>query len=313
MPNGRNTWSSAYDARRFYRPSFFGGFQFFPPVIKGLLIANVGVYLFFLFFGSVHIRGVSLTYVFNSLFALFPLGSDFYPWQLFTYMFIHGGFMHLFFNMFALWMFGMEVENTWGSRKFFLYYLICGVGAALSNLFIAPLFGATGPTVGASGAIYGVLLAFGLMFPDRYIFLFPLFVPIKSKYFVAVYILLEVFSGVTGTSDGVAHFAHLGGAAVGYIYLLIDTRRLPFEGVLNRARSMWSSGGQRMRAIPRSGFYGNVTDAKFSDIQEPNVKNEQDVNQEKIDAILDKISVSGYQSLSDEEKRMLFEASKKLN
>lgn len=313
MPNTRSIWASEYEARRFYRPSLFGGFRFFPPVIKGLLIANVGVYLFFLLFGFAHIRGVSLTYIFNSLFALFPLGSDFYPWQVFTYMFIHGGFMHLFFNMFALWMFGMEVENTWGSRKFFLYYMICGLGAAFSNLFIAPLFGSTGPTVGASGAIYGVLLAFGLMFPDRYIFLFPFFVPIKSKYFVALYILLEIFSGVTGTSDGVAHFAHLGGAAVGYIYLLIDTRRLPFEGIFNRARSAWNSGGRSFRPRPSSGIYGNVTDAKFTDIQEPHVKTEQELNQEKIDAILDKISVSGYQSLSDEEKRMLFEASKKLN
>jgi membrane associated rhomboid family serine protease len=312
MAYTRGTWADQYGSSRYYRPSLFGGFSFFPPVIKALLIANVGVFLFFLLFGAVHIQGVSIAYLLDSLFALFPLGSNFYPWQLFTYLFIHGGFLHLFFNMFALWMFGMEVENTWGSKKFLTYYLICGVGAGLSNLFIAPLFGSTGPTVGASGAIYGVLLAFGLMFPNRYIFLFPFFVPIKSKYFVAGYILLEVFSGVTGTSDGVAHFAHLGGAAVGYIYMLIDAHRLPFEGVFSHVASALSSGIGR-RTMPPSRMYRDVTDAQFTDVHEPRTKSEQDINQEKIDAILDKISVSGYQSLTDEEKRMLFDASKKMN
>lgn len=312
MPSRRTTWADEYSGPRFYRPSFFGGFSYFPPVIKSLLIANVGVFLFYLFFGFLRIGGVPLSYLFNTWLALFPLGSDFFPWQVFTYMFIHGGFVHLFFNMFALWMFGMEIENTWGSKKFLLYYLLCGVGAAFSNLFIAPLFGATGPTVGASGAVYGVLLAFGLMFPDRYIFLFPFLVPIKAKYFVGMYILLEVFSGVTGTSDGVAHFAHLGGAAVGYLYLLIDRRRLPFEGLLGRARSAWSSATNK-RSPYASKQSGNVTDAKYYDVGKPYEKNEKETNQEKIDAILDKISVSGYQSLTDEEKRILFDASKKLN
>src|SRR6202008_2569552 len=146
---------------------------------------------------------------------LYPVGQGFYPWQLFTYMFMHGGLMHLLFNMFALWMFGMELENTWGSRKFMLYYLICGVGAGLSNLFIGPLFGPAGPTVGASGAIYGVLIAFGMMFPDRPIFVYFL-LPIRARYFVLIYITLEVYAGITGTADGIAHFAHLGGAAVGF-------------------------------------------------------------------------------------------------
>jgi membrane associated rhomboid family serine protease len=301
-----------YGTRRYYRPSFFGGFSFFPPVIKTLLISNVAVYLFFLFFAPLSIGGVSLGYYVQKFFALYPLGSDFYPWQLFSYMFIHGGFWHLFFNMFALWMFGMEIENTWGSRKFLLFYFVCGVGAGLSTLFLGPLFGPVGPTVGASGSIYGVLIAFAMMFPDRYVFLFPFFVPIKAKYLIAFYIIVEVFNGVTGTSDGIAHFAHLGGAAVGYLYLLVGLRRLPFAGVIDRLSSLWGSEKYRPRPYASSGG-SEVTDAKFYDLHGPQEKTKEDLDQQIIDAILDKISVSGYQSLSEDEKRILFEASKKLN
>src|SRR6266849_8971448 len=213
-----------YTNSNYYRPSFFGGFQYFPPVIKSLLISNVAIFwIAYLFSGNL-LQGISLDAPIKKLFYLFPLGSeDFGIWQLFTYMFMHGGFMHLLFNMFALWMFGMELENTWGSRKFLVYYLVCGVGAGISNLLIGPLFGGAGPTVGASGAIYGVLIAFGMMFPDRPIFVYFL-LPIQARYFVALYILLELYAGVTGTADGVAHFAHLGGAAVGLIYMLIDQK-----------------------------------------------------------------------------------------
>ncbi|MEK6572240.1 MAG: rhomboid family intramembrane serine protease [Bacteroidota bacterium] len=307
------TWTSEHDARRYYRPSFFGGFSLFPPVIKTLLISNVTVFLFLFLLGPLRIGRVPVSDLLISWFGLFPLEGGFYPWQVFTYMFLHGGFFHLFFNMFALWMFGMEIENSWGSKKFLLYYLLCGVGAALSNLFVAPIFGATGPTVGASGAIYGVLLAFGLLFPDRYVFMFPFFVPVKAKYLVSLFILLEVFYGVTGTSDGVAHFAHLGGAAIGYLYLLVDRRRLPFEGIFNRVRVAWNSGRYRRSPYGSEQYNRSVADARFSEIHESQEKSEDETTQEKIDAILDKISVSGYQSLTEDEKRMLFEASKKLS
>ena len=112
-------------------------------------------------------------------------------------MFLHGGFWHLFLNMLALWMFGVELEYTWGSRRFLIYYLLCGLGAGIVNLLVAPLLGQAAPTVGASGAIFGVLIAFGMLFPDRPIYLY-LLLPVRAKYFVLGYIALELFYGVTG-------------------------------------------------------------------------------------------------------------------
>lgn len=291
----------------YQRPSLFGGFRFFPPVIKTLLLANIGMFIVTGFFGLFRIGGVPLAGAIGSVLPLYPLGDGFQVWQLITYLFMHGGLMHLVFNMFALWMFGMELENTWGSKKFLIYYMICGIGAGVSNLLVAPLFGQAGPTVGASGAIYGVLIAFGMMFPDRPIFIYFL-LPIRAKYFVLLYILLEVYSGVTGTSDGIAHFAHLGGAAVGFVYILVDRRSSPFGGILAKAR-------QRIIPSEHAATYSSrydereVSDAKFFDVRDGDAA----VSQEQIDQILDKISQSGYQSLTEKEKKLLFEASKKLN
>ena len=297
-----------YTSPNYYRPSLYGGFRFFPPVIKFLLVSNVAVFFLLAFFGLFRIQGISLGSVLNSILPLYPLGEGFQVWQLFTYMFMHGGVMHLFFNMFALWMFGMELENFWGSRKFAIYYMLCGLGAGFANLFVSPLFGVSGPTVGASGAIYGVLLAFGVIFPDRPILIYFL-LPIKARYFVLMYILLELYAGVTGTADGVAHFAHLGGAAVGLVYLLLDRQELPFRGFWSRTTRMFTPS-------PRVGEYSSyrkpmeeVSDAKYYDLHDE----ENRVNQQRIDEILDKISQNGYQGLTEEEKKILFEASKKLN
>ncbi len=295
-----------YETPNYYRPSLFGGFQYFPPVIKTLLITNVGVYLLASFLALFRMRGVELGRGLEMLLYLFPLGDGFRPWQLITYMFMHGGLMHLLFNMLALWMFGMELENAWGSKKFLTYYMICGIGAGLSTLLIGPMFGPSGPTVGASGAIYGVLIAFGVLFPDRPIFIWFL-LPIKARYFVVLYIALELYAGITGTSDGIAHFAHLGGAAVGYAYLLIDQRRLPFSRAVEGMKERFGGSSPRMRKDKFD--VHDISDAHFHDITD-----DQDrVSQQRIDEILDKISQSGYQSLTNEEKRMLFEASKKLN
>jgi len=292
-------------SNQYYRPSPFGGFRFFPPVIKALLISNVAIFLLAVFFGMFRIGTLPLSEIVNYVFALYPLGNGFQVWQLFTYMFMHGGFMHLFFNMFALWMFGMDLENDWGSKKFLTYYLICGVGAGISNLLIGPFFGPSAPTVGASGAIYGVLLAFGLMYPDRPIFIYFL-LPIRARYFVLLYIVLELYAGVTGSADGIAHFAHLGGAAVGFIFILLDSDRVPWR--------RWVEGWRSRMARPyRYGDYAsrsreNVSDARYHEVEE-----DEEISQERIDEILDKISKSGYQNLTEEEKRILFDASKKLN
>lgn len=295
-----------YSNSSYYRPTPFGGFRFFPPVIKVLIVSNVAIYLLSSFFGLFRFDDVSFGAVLNYIFALYPIDAGFQLWQLFTYMFMHGGLMHLLFNMFALWMFGMELENTWGSKKFLIYYLVCGLGAALANLFIAPIFGPTGPTVGASGSIYGVLLAFGMLFPDRPIFLYFL-LPIKARYFVMMYIALELYAGMTGTPDGIAHFAHLGGAAVGFIYLMIDMDRIP----LRKYWEVWHRSSAKLGRYRDSSERGrkDVSDASYFDIKEhPN-----SIDQARIDEILDKISKSGYQNLSEEEKRILFDASKKLN
>ena len=139
-------------------------------MFKSLLIANTAVFGLMLFLGLFTLDGYPVSRFIGEVFPLYPLGQGFQVWQLVTYLFMHGSFMHLLFNMFALWMFGLELENEWGSKKFLAYYALCGFGAALANLFIAPLFAPAAPTVGASGAIYGVLLAFGMMYPDRPIF-----------------------------------------------------------------------------------------------------------------------------------------------
>src|SRR5690625_2936508 len=149
--------------------------------------------------------------------ALWPVESGlFAPWQLVTYMFIHAGFSHIIFNLFALWIFGQGIENYWGTKRFALYYFLTGIGAALIHMWIG---GGGAPTIGASGAVYGILLAFGMMFPDRYIMLLIPPIPIKAKYFVAIFGAIELFYGVTGTRVGIAHFAHLGGMVVGFLLI----------------------------------------------------------------------------------------------
>ncbi len=138
------------------------------------------------------------------------------PWQLVTYMFLHADLSHIFFNLFALWIFGQAIENLWGTRRFFIYYMLTGIGAAIIHMTIGGYFTYT---IGASGAVFGILLAFGMMFPDRYIILLFPPIPIKAKYFVGIYGVIELFSGLSRADSGVAHFAHLGGLVVGFILI----------------------------------------------------------------------------------------------
>jgi membrane associated rhomboid family serine protease len=292
---------------RFNKPSMFGGFAFFPPVIKYLLISNVIIFLFqFLFLGTFKIKGFQLGPWFMNTFSLMPLGHGFMPWQLFSYMFMHAGFLHLFFNMFALWMFGMELENLWGSKKFILYYLMCGVGAGLANLLIAPLFTHAGPTIGASGSVYGILVAFGMMFPERKILIYFLF-PIKAKYFVLLYMVIEMIS--VGNTDGIAHFAHLGGALVGFIYILASNSPVIRE-LFNFKNHSKEETEWKPRNVQRNSYYEKYN--KMYDVNNENEK-EDDISQEKVDEILDKIGKEGYANLTEEEKKILFDASKKIH
>lgn len=209
-----------------------------PTVTKNLIIINA-----LLFLGTIVAEryGIDL----NDLLGLhFFLADKFNPAQLFTYMFMHGGLSHLFFNMFAVWMFGRILEQVWGPKRFLFYYILCGVGAGivqeivqfihyetvLSSYANVDLGGQIVPvadylnlmvTVGASGAVYAILLAFGMLFPNHEIFIIPLPFPIKAKYLVIGYAVLELYLGLSNNaSDNVAHFAHLGGMIFGFILIM---------------------------------------------------------------------------------------------
>ena len=187
-----------------YSPN--SSFSVFPPAVKNRLIINALV-----FFALTTPQIGDFIFTFG---ALWPLGNPrFEIWQLVTYMFLHGGMGHLFFNLFALWIFGQAIENFWGTKRFVMYYFLTGIGAAIIHMFIG---GGGAPTVGASGAVFGILLAFGMMFPERYIMLLIPPIPIKAKYFVMIFGAIELFSGVMRPGSGIAHFAHLGGMVVGF-------------------------------------------------------------------------------------------------
>ncbi len=148
--------------------------------------------------------------------ALWPLQSGYFaPWQLVSYGFLHGGFNHLFFNMFALWMFGLQLERVWGSQRFALYYFVCIVGAAITQLIVQQLSGQFYPTIGASGAVFGLLLAYGVTWPENRVLLLFFPVPIKAKWFVLIYGGIELIFGITNAMPQIAHFAHLGGLLFG--------------------------------------------------------------------------------------------------
>jgi len=190
-----------------------------PPVTQTLIIANVVVFLLQMSGG-----GTPLV----EWFALWP-GEDFQPWQLVTYAFLHGGMAHIFFNMFALYMFGSDVERLFGSRFYLAYYFVCVITAALSHLAMTFLMGSPEvPTVGASGGIYGLLLAFGMYFPHRRVMLLFPPIPMSARTFVILFGALELVLGVTGTAAGVAHFAHLGGMLGGWLMILYRRKKRIF-------------------------------------------------------------------------------------
>ena len=187
---------------------------------KAIVGVNVGIFLLQLF-------GSGL-----SLFALWPIQSGlFRPWQVLTYGFMHGSWLHIFFNMFAVLMFGSAVEELFGARRYLVYYMLCVVGAALMHLIVVSV--APGmplaPTVGASGGVFGLLLAFGMAFPRRELIIFPIPIPIQAWLAVTLYGAMELYLGVTRTASGVAHFAHLGGMATGFVLIRYWTaqRRRP--------------------------------------------------------------------------------------
>ena len=301
-----------------------------PVITKNLLIINL---LFFVASWVFEARGVYLSSIGGLHFFLAP---DFALYQFVTYQFLHSGFTHLFFNMFALWMFGGVIENVWGPRRFLFYYLVCGIFAGLmqegaqlvhfmlvlqdSNPFIglmqalevAHVYGGelnAWTTIGASGAVYSVLLAFGMLFPDNRIFIFPLPVPIKAKWFVMFYVAVEAFSAITSPGDGVAHTAHLGGMLCGFL-LIRYWRRHPGNFDAAVGHDFFNGMKQRFDKMKRE----HQAQMKVEQPQHENKDWEYNArkraNQERIDEILDKIRRSGYDSLTKEEKRELFDSTK---
>ncbi len=339
-----------------------GGFNILPPGVKNLLIINI--LAFFATFVFLKTGRADLT----ELFGLhFPGATNFHVWQFVTYMFMHANFSHIFFNMFALWMFGAAVENTWGTKRFLIYYFITGLGAALVHylvtyLQIHPMLALLNQfldspsidtyrylaenakdarvhdmlvknlqvlqqnpdsvdelvsktvyfkanylnsfnIIGASGAVYGVLLAFGMLFPNDYIYLY-FMLPIKAKWFVVIYGVIELVTGLS-TSDGIAHFAHLGGMIFGLIVILLWRRN-------ERNHNGWIMPEKektfRLRRKKDKYYVSTESGRPLSD-EEYNAKRLEE--KKETDRILDKISKGGYESLSSEEKDFLFRQSQK--
>ena len=298
------------------------GFRVLPTIVKHLLIINVLMFLAYITLTRFHID-------LNDILGLhFFKASDFRIYQLVTYMFMHGNFGHLFFNMFALWMFGNTLENIWGSKRFLLFYMVCGIGAGLCQELVQYIQYATSlaqyetvnmsgriismdsylnmmTTVGASGAIYGLLLAFGMMFPDSRIYLYFLF-PIKAKWFVIGYAVLELILGFQGV-DNVAHFAHLGGMLFGLL-LILYWRKHPAGPDKNfrKLKDIFQSWKRKSQ----------MKYTRYEEVYDKMPRSDEDYNYQKakkerdIDAILDKVAKNGYDSLTKEEKEFLFKNSK---
>jgi membrane associated rhomboid family serine protease len=182
-----------------------------PPVTRALIIANVIVFLLQQVAGN----------VLTALFALWPVGDSlFQPWQLLTYSFLHGGFLHVFFNMFALYMFGSPLEMFWGGRRYAFYYVASILTAAATELLVMNATQVGGPVIGASGGVFGLLLAFAWYFPRQRLFIIPIPIPLPAWLFVTLYGVAELVFGVTGIQPDVAHFAHLGGMLGGALSIL---------------------------------------------------------------------------------------------
>ena len=191
-----------------------------PAATRTLILANVAVFLLQ--------QGANATLI--ELFALWPLGTPyFHPWQLLSYAFLHGSLAHIFLNMFALFMFGRTLEAYWGARRFLLFYFICVLSAALTQLLVQGMSDNVEPVLGASGVVFGVLLAFAWYFPRQRLIVLPIPIPVPAWLFVTGYALIELFSGLTGRESGVAHFAHLGGMLGGILCILYWQARRRFS------------------------------------------------------------------------------------
>ena len=300
-----------------------------PTMTKNLLIVNI---LAFVATWVLEQRGIELT----SLLGLhFFLASDFHIYQFITYMFLHGGLTHIFFNMFALWMFGAVIERVWGPKKFLFYYISCGIGAGIAQELVQyatymydglaayQYVNAGGvqmtidsyinlwTTIGASGAVYAILLAFGMIFPNERLFIIPFPFPIKAKWLVVGYIAIELFSAMSGPGDGVAHMAHLGGMLFGFLLIRYWQKHPDSSQRFGRSYGQEFFDNMKRRYDQRqqsNGMRAERPNPRRESDEEYNARKRK--NQEEVDAILDKIRKSGYDSLTKEEKQKLFDQSR---
>lgn len=259
-------------------------FRSMPLSIKTLLALNAG--MFFIQF---------LGYPLIGMFGLVPEQVAKWPlpefWRLATYLFLHGGFWHLAFNLFALWMFGMPVESQWGGREFLKYYFLCGVGAALISVALAPH--SSIPIIGASGAVYGLLVAFAMLYPDAVVYLYFL-IPVKAAHMALLFGAVEFFMGASSATPGVARFAHLGGMVTGYLYI-----------------RWWWVWKVKLKTAFRNLISGDDDDEAAAPRPRPTRRRvpiappaEED-HMAEIDRILDKILESGLESLTDSERTLM--------
>ena len=274
--------------------------------VSKIIIANIAVFV-----GMIFLSFIADLRVITPILGLVPkwTWSRFFVWQPVTYMFVHGGFWHIFWNMFILWMFGRELESIWGKKEFYKYYFVTGIGSGIITLLFS--LNSTIPVVGASGAIYGLLIAFGLMFPSRRIYLWFL-IPIQAKYLVLILGAITFFSTFSGQTSNVSHLTHLGGLIIGFIYLKyygMDLKtpslNIPFN-IKNPFKNM-----KNKFSIEIKDSADNFPEDTPKENLKKHTKYKSDETfRERMNEILDKINREGYDNLTEKEKRTLYLASK---
>lgn len=273
-----------------YRGSFSFGFGL-TPWVKNLIIANVAIFL------VDYMMGGRLGYYM----AFVPSRVLVAPWTLVTYMFAHGGFFHLFLNMLVLFFFGPPLEQRWGSREFLKFYLICGLGGAALSFVFAPM----SPIIGASAAVYGIMLAFAMFWPDSPIYIYAI-LPVKAKYlvmFMAAISIMSMFG--SGRGDNIAHAAHLGGFAAGFIYLRLNSP----GGGLGGLRKMMNK--RKLKVVSRDDSSRTASAVRPAAARKPRSSGEEEKLLDELDRVLEKISTQGMSSLTPQERKLLDEVSRR--
>jgi len=260
------------------------------PWVKRLMVLN----------GLVFLAQLGTQYQLTQYLAFVPLAVLRQPWTVVTYMFAHGGFMHLFFNMLALFFFGPPLEARWGSTEFIKYYIVCGLGGAALSYAFAP----NAPIIGASAAVYGVMLAFAMNWPDVPIYIWAIF-PIPAKWLVAIFAVMSFVSMLDGRGGNIAHAAHLGGFAAGWLYLKLGSPTAMLSGFKRKTKR------HGLRVVPGDAERSSQAPPPPTPAQRRSIAMREEGLLDELDRVLDKISTDGIASLSPEERRLLDEVSRR--